>query len=242
MPWALAIALGAIVAPPDAAAATAMLRHVKPPHRILTILEGESLLNDASALLIYRLALGGVATNAFSIATVGADIPARRRRQRRRRPRRGVAHAAADAERSTTCRRRSSFNSSRRLACGLLPRRSACPRVLTMVCFAVSVARPASEMHAGPPAHPVVRGVGNRGVRAQRAGVRVHRPADSSDSDGSRSGRTRPLLLGCRRRPPDRHRDPYCLGDDLLRGGPIAQTACPRPCERRARSRPSAAY
>src|SRR5688572_9695308 len=61
MPWAPAIALGAVVAPPDAAAATAVLRHLKPPHRILTILEGESLLNDASALLIYRLAVGAVA-------------------------------------------------------------------------------------------------------------------------------------------------------------------------------------
>jgi CPA1 family monovalent cation:H+ antiporter len=57
MPWAPAIALGAIVAPPDAVAATAVLRPLRPPHRILTILEGESLLNDASALLIYRLAL-----------------------------------------------------------------------------------------------------------------------------------------------------------------------------------------
>jgi Na+/H+ antiporter len=56
MPWAVAIALGAIVAPPDAAAATAVLKEVKLPHRLLVILEGESLLNDASALLIYRLA------------------------------------------------------------------------------------------------------------------------------------------------------------------------------------------
>src|SRR6187399_820056 len=70
MPWAPAIALGAIVAPPDAAAATAVLRQLRPPHRILTILEGESLLNDASALLIYRLAVGAVAANGFSIAAV----------------------------------------------------------------------------------------------------------------------------------------------------------------------------
>jgi CPA1 family monovalent cation:H+ antiporter len=42
MPWAPAIALGAVVAPPDAAAATSVLRQVRPPHRILTILEGES--------------------------------------------------------------------------------------------------------------------------------------------------------------------------------------------------------
>lgn len=70
MPWAVAIALGAVVAPPDAAAATAVLRPLRPPHRILTILEGESLLNDASALLIYRLAVGAVAANGFSIGSV----------------------------------------------------------------------------------------------------------------------------------------------------------------------------
>ncbi|WP_139861887.1 cation:proton antiporter [Bradyrhizobium ivorense] len=58
MPWPVAIALGAIVAPPDAAAATAILRQVKLPYRIQKILEGESLLNDASALLIYRVAVG----------------------------------------------------------------------------------------------------------------------------------------------------------------------------------------
>ena len=63
LPWAAAVALGAIVAPPDAAAASAVLRQLRPPHRLLVILEGESLFNDASALLIYRLAVG--------VATVG---------------------------------------------------------------------------------------------------------------------------------------------------------------------------
>src|SRR6478735_1021979 len=70
MPWAPAIALGAIVAPPDAVAATAVLRALRPPQRILTILEGESLLNDASALLIYRLAVGAVAAGSFSVQAV----------------------------------------------------------------------------------------------------------------------------------------------------------------------------
>lgn len=60
MPWAVAIALGAIVAPPDAVAATSVLRQVSPPYRLLVILEGESLLNDATALLIYRAALHAV--------------------------------------------------------------------------------------------------------------------------------------------------------------------------------------
>src|SRR6188472_1421265 len=70
MPLAPAIALGAIVAPPDAVAATAVLRPLRPPHRILTILGGESLLNDASALLIYRLAVGAVAAGSFSVEAV----------------------------------------------------------------------------------------------------------------------------------------------------------------------------
>ena len=58
MPWAATIALGAIVAPPDASAATSVLRQLRLPHRLLVILEGESLLNDAAALLTYRIAVG----------------------------------------------------------------------------------------------------------------------------------------------------------------------------------------
>lgn len=71
VPWGAAIALGAIVAPPDAVAASTVLRPLNPPQRILTVLEGESLLNDASALLIYRLAVGAVASDGFSTATIG---------------------------------------------------------------------------------------------------------------------------------------------------------------------------
>src|SRR5688572_16111384 len=66
LPWAAAIALGAIVAPPDAAAATAVLKQLRPPHRLMVILEGESLFNDASALLIYRLAVGATVAGAMS--------------------------------------------------------------------------------------------------------------------------------------------------------------------------------
>src|SRR3954471_7678498 len=66
MPWAAAIALGAIVAPPDAAAATTVLKALRPPHRLLVILEGESLFNDASALLVYRLAVGATAAGFLS--------------------------------------------------------------------------------------------------------------------------------------------------------------------------------
>ncbi len=57
MPWAAAIVIGAIVAPPDAVAASAVMRRLSVPHRIRVIIEGESLLNDATALLVYRLAV-----------------------------------------------------------------------------------------------------------------------------------------------------------------------------------------
>lgn len=70
MPWAAAVTLGAIVAPPDAAAATAILRSVKLPYRTLKILEGESLLNDASALLIYRVAVGATLASSLKVNDV----------------------------------------------------------------------------------------------------------------------------------------------------------------------------
>jgi Na+/H+ antiporter len=70
MPWGAAIALGAIVAPPDAAAATTVLKQLRPPHRLLVILEGESLFNDASALLVYRLAVGATIAGSLSGWTV----------------------------------------------------------------------------------------------------------------------------------------------------------------------------
>src|ERR1700704_3537580 len=76
LPWAPAIALGAVVAPPDAAAATAVLRQLRPPHRILTILEGESLLNDASALLIYRAAVIAASTTTFSFSNAAPRVVA----------------------------------------------------------------------------------------------------------------------------------------------------------------------
>ncbi|TCL88159.1 sodium/proton antiporter (CPA1 family) [Rhizobium sp. PP-WC-2G-219] len=70
MPWAAAIALGALLAPPDAVAALAVMRQVNPPHRIRTVVEGESLFNDASSLLIYRLAVGTIATGGLSFREV----------------------------------------------------------------------------------------------------------------------------------------------------------------------------
>jgi monovalent cation/hydrogen antiporter len=74
MPWSVAVTLGALVALPDAAAATAVLKEVRLPHRLLVILEGESLLNDASALLIYRLAVGAAVAHAGPTLGVASTL------------------------------------------------------------------------------------------------------------------------------------------------------------------------
>src|SRR5206468_9997110 len=65
--WAGAFALGAIVAPPDAIAATAIFQRLGVPRRIVTVLEGESLVNDATALVAYRFAVAAAAAGAFSL-------------------------------------------------------------------------------------------------------------------------------------------------------------------------------
>ena len=66
LPWAAAFALGAIVSPPDAIAATAIIRRLGVPHRIQAILEGESLVNDATALVALQFAIGSLVTGTFS--------------------------------------------------------------------------------------------------------------------------------------------------------------------------------
>lgn len=66
MPWSVAMVLGAIVAPPDAIAAIAITRPLAVPRQIVTILEGESLLNDATALTMYVIALAVAGGRAFS--------------------------------------------------------------------------------------------------------------------------------------------------------------------------------
>lgn len=71
LPWAAAVALGAIVAPPDAVAATAVLKTMRLPRRLVTILEGESLLNDASSLILYRFAVAATAAGSVSFADAG---------------------------------------------------------------------------------------------------------------------------------------------------------------------------
>jgi CPA1 family monovalent cation:H+ antiporter len=75
MDWPAAFALGAIVAPPDAVAATTIFQRLGVPRRIIVVLEGESLLNDATALVAYRLAVGvAIGTTSFSLVDAGGTF------------------------------------------------------------------------------------------------------------------------------------------------------------------------
>ena len=73
--WPLAFALGAIVSPPDAVAAVAVFRGLGVPRRLVTVLEGESLFNDATALVSYQMALVAAATAAFRSAKPVSGSP-----------------------------------------------------------------------------------------------------------------------------------------------------------------------
>jgi Na+/H+ antiporter len=66
LPWAVSFVLGAIVSPPDAVAPLAIARRMQMPRRLLVILEGEGLGNDATALILYRFAVAAVSLGAFS--------------------------------------------------------------------------------------------------------------------------------------------------------------------------------
>ena len=67
LPWNVGFLLGAIVAPPDVVAPLAIARKLGMPRRILVILEGEGLANDATALILYRFAVVAISTGAFSL-------------------------------------------------------------------------------------------------------------------------------------------------------------------------------
>lgn len=72
--WAPAFVLGAIVSPPDAVATVAIVQRIGVPHRIVTVLEGESLVNDATALVSYRFAVAAAVTGAFSFWEAGLNF------------------------------------------------------------------------------------------------------------------------------------------------------------------------
>lgn len=69
--WALGLVLGAIISPPDAAAATGAIKGITLPKRIVSILEGESLVNDATGIVLYKLAVGAVMIGSFSMLDAG---------------------------------------------------------------------------------------------------------------------------------------------------------------------------
>ena len=72
--WPLAFLLGAIVSPPDAVAATSITKGLGLNRKVITILEGESLLNDASALIAYRYAVAAVTTGTFVLWQAGLQF------------------------------------------------------------------------------------------------------------------------------------------------------------------------
>ncbi len=74
LPWALCFVLGAIVSPPDAVAVTASTRRLNLPRTALVILEGESLMNDATAIVAYQIALAAAVSGTFSLPRAAAQL------------------------------------------------------------------------------------------------------------------------------------------------------------------------
>ncbi len=73
-PWPVAFVLGAIISPPDAVAATSATKGLGVPRRVITVLEGESLVNDATGLIAYRYAVAAVATGQFVLWQAGLQF------------------------------------------------------------------------------------------------------------------------------------------------------------------------
>ncbi len=76
MPWPVGFLIGAIVAPPDVVAPLAIARRLGLPHRLLVVLEGEGLANDATALILYRFAVVAISTGAFSFTQAAGTFAA----------------------------------------------------------------------------------------------------------------------------------------------------------------------
>jgi Na+/H+ antiporter len=73
-PLALGFLLGGIISPPDAIAATSVLQNLRVPKQVVAILEGESLVNDASSLIVFRFALAAIFTGKFLLWKAGVDF------------------------------------------------------------------------------------------------------------------------------------------------------------------------
>lgn len=189
LPWAAAIALGAIVAPPDAAAATAVLKQLRPPHRLLVILEGESLFNDASALLIYRLAVAAAAGAlisgwSFAGTIVGVGVGSVVLGLVLARVMGLINPMTHDVPTAVIVQFCGTF------AVWLLAERLHLSGILTMVIFAMAVSRTAAQSIPARIRVPSYAGVGGRGVRAEPA--RVH-PRRLPIATNRRANRLDPL-------------------------------------------------
>src|SRR5215470_1170725 len=73
-PWPVAFVLGAIVSPPDVVAPLAIARRLGLPRRLLVVLEGEGLANDATALILYKFAVLAVTAGSFSVAQAAGNF------------------------------------------------------------------------------------------------------------------------------------------------------------------------
>src|SRR6188768_3624516 len=71
---ALGFLLGGIISPPDAIAATSVLQKIRMPKRVLAILEGESLVNDAASIIVFRFALAAILSGQFTLWNAGLDF------------------------------------------------------------------------------------------------------------------------------------------------------------------------
>ncbi|HZS63791.1 MAG TPA: Na+/H+ antiporter [Xanthobacteraceae bacterium] len=76
LPWPIGFLLGAIVAPPDAVAPLSVARRLGLPRRLLLVLEGEGVANDATALILYRFAVAAISTGMFSLSSAVATFAA----------------------------------------------------------------------------------------------------------------------------------------------------------------------
>jgi CPA1 family monovalent cation:H+ antiporter len=74
LPWAVGFVLGAVVSPPDAVAPMAIARRLSLPKRLLTVLEGEGLVNDATALILFSFAVGAVTSGSVSLSTAALNF------------------------------------------------------------------------------------------------------------------------------------------------------------------------
>src|SRR4030095_7937491 len=73
-PWAVGFVFGALISPPDAVAALSITQNLRIPRKIIVILEGESLINDATSFISFRFAVAAVMTGAFSLGTASLQF------------------------------------------------------------------------------------------------------------------------------------------------------------------------